>query len=60
VPETVPGDSFNDVALDPKSETVAGLVNYRFESPLVFFNADYLTSRVRFWLAAQIPRYVRS
>ena len=44
----VPGlDGYNDVALDPKSETVSGVVIYRFEGPLLFFNADYFKSRVR-------------
>jgi high affinity sulfate transporter 1 len=44
----VPGlDGYNDVALDPKSETVAGVIIYRFEGPLLFFNSDYFKSRVR-------------
>lgn len=44
----VPGlDGYNDVALDPKAETVAGVIIYRFEGPLLFFNADYFKARVR-------------
>jgi high affinity sulfate transporter 1 len=44
----VPGlDSYNDVALDPKAETVAGVIIYRFDGPLLFFNADHFKTRVR-------------
>lgn len=44
----VPGlDGYNDVSLSPEAKTVPGVVIWRFEGPLVFFNADYFKSRVR-------------
>ena len=44
----VPGlDGYNDITLDPKSKTVPRVIIYRFEGPLLFFNADLFKSRVR-------------
>jgi len=44
----IPGvDGFHDIAGRPEAETFPGLVIYRFDSSLVFFNADYFKSRVR-------------
>ncbi|MBI4526722.1 MAG: sulfate permease [Deltaproteobacteria bacterium] len=44
----VPGvDGFHDVNGQPEAETLPGLIIYRFDSSLVFFNADYFKNRVR-------------
>ena len=44
---TVPGmTSYNDLGLSPDSQPVPGMIIYRFEAPLLFFNADYFKSRV--------------
>ena len=37
----------------PEAKTIPGLLIYRFESNLVFFNADYFKTRVRAAVAAQ-------
>ncbi|HQR50557.1 MAG TPA: SulP family inorganic anion transporter [Methylophilaceae bacterium] len=43
----VPGlDGYNDIALSPEARTIPGVVIYRFESPLLFFNADLFKSRL--------------
>ena len=43
----VPGlDGFHNVATFDQAETIPGLVIYRFESALLFFNADYFKRRV--------------
>jgi high affinity sulfate transporter 1 len=44
----VPGlDGYNDICLSPESKTVPGVIIWRFEGPLVFFNADYFVARAR-------------
>ncbi len=44
----VPGaDGYFDISNRPEAETVPGLVIYRFDAPLVFFNTDFFKSRVR-------------
>lgn len=44
----IPGaDGFYDVHSRPDAETLPGLIIYRFDSSLVFFNADYLKTRIR-------------
>jgi high affinity sulfate transporter 1 len=40
-------DGFHDVNGQPEAETLPGLIIYRFDSSLVFFNADYFKNRVR-------------
>lgn len=40
-------DDFYDVAMHDGLETVPGLLIYRFNAPIVFFNADYFRARVR-------------
>jgi len=38
---------FHDISSHPAAETFPGLVIYRFDSSLVFFNSDYFRSRVK-------------
>jgi MFS superfamily sulfate permease-like transporter len=43
----VPGLSgYNDLSLSPEATPIPGVVLYRFEGPLLFFNADYFKARV--------------
>ena len=44
---------FHNVADYPEAKTIPGLLLYRFDSNLVFYNADYMKSRVRAAVAAQ-------
>ena len=44
---------FHSIADCPDAKTIPGLLLYRFESNLVFYNADYMKSRVRAIVAAQ-------
>jgi high affinity sulfate transporter 1 len=44
----IPGvDGFHDVRNDPSADTFPGLLIYRFDSALLFFNSDHFKSRVR-------------
>jgi high affinity sulfate transporter 1 len=44
----IPGtNDYHDTALHPEAEPFPGLVIYRFDSSLVFFNADHFKARVR-------------
>jgi sulfate permease, SulP family len=44
----IPGvDGFRDIQGHPDAETFPGLLIYRFDSSLVFFNSDYFKARVR-------------
>jgi sulfate permease, SulP family len=43
---------FHDITDYPEAITVPGLVLYRFDANLVFFNADYFRQRVRSIIAA--------
>lgn len=47
---------FHSVSDYPDAKTLPGLALYRFESNIVFFNADYFKSRVLAVVAAQQPR----
>jgi MFS superfamily sulfate permease-like transporter len=38
---------FHDIRSYPKAESFPGLIIYRFDASLVFFNADHFKSRVR-------------
>jgi len=43
---------FHDIADYPEAATIPGLILYRFDANLVFFNADYFRDRVRAVIAA--------
>jgi high affinity sulfate transporter 1 len=44
----VPGvDGFTDISEYPDAQTIPGLLVYRFDAALLFFNADYFKRRVR-------------
>ena len=44
----IPGEeTFANVFENPEARTIPGVVVYRFDSSLLFFNADYFASRVR-------------
>jgi MFS superfamily sulfate permease-like transporter len=44
---------FHNVADYPEARTIPGLLLYRFDSNVVFYNADYFKTRVRAAIAAQ-------
>src|SRR4029077_19096781 len=49
----VPGlDGYNDIAGHPEARTVPGTLIYRFEAPLVFYNVENFTTRVRALVSA--------
>jgi high affinity sulfate transporter 1 len=57
----VPGmNIFVNVATHPEAQTVPGLVIYRFDAALLFFNADHFKTRVRVVVAeaATKPQFV--
>jgi MFS superfamily sulfate permease-like transporter len=44
----VPGiDGFTDISEYPDAKTIPGILVYRFDAALLFFNADYFKKRVR-------------
>jgi MFS superfamily sulfate permease-like transporter len=49
-------DAFHDIKNHPKAETLPGLLIYRFDSSLLFFNSDFFKSRVRALVKAANPR----
>ena len=52
----VPGlDGYNEITGQAGAETIPGLLVYRFDGPPLFFNADYLKSRVRARVEAASP-----
>lgn len=53
----VPGmKGFHDIADYPRATTIPGLLLYRFESNLIFYNADYFRQRLRSIIAkAETP-----
>jgi len=56
----IPGtNDYHDTVLNPEAESFPGLVIYRFDSSLVFFNADYFKSRVRA-MVREAPAPVRA
>jgi high affinity sulfate transporter 1 len=53
----MPGsDEFHDIENRPEVQPVQGFVLYRFDSSLVFFNADHFQARVRALVKAASPR----
>jgi MFS superfamily sulfate permease-like transporter len=56
----IPGtNDYRDTATHPGAELFPGLVIYRFDASLVFFNADYFKTRVR-TLVREAPAPVRA
>lgn len=49
-------DGFRDIKNHPQAEALPGLMIYRFESSLLFFNSDFFKSRVRALVKAANPR----
>ncbi|WP_432723343.1 SulP family inorganic anion transporter [Jeongeupia wiesaeckerbachi] len=51
-------DGFYELAHYPDARSVPGLLIYRFESPLTFFNADFFRQRLQTLVDEQSPRWV--
>ncbi|XYI35980.1 STAS domain-containing protein [Cupriavidus oxalaticus] len=51
-------DGFYELAHYPEARAVPGLLIYRFESPLTFFNADFVRQRVLALAASHHARWV--
>lgn len=52
----IPGlDGFNDISLSDKARTIDGLIVWRFEGPLVFFNADHFKDRIELIISNTEP-----
>lgn len=49
-------DGFHSIKALPNTKPVPGMVIYRFDASLLFFNADYFKSRVRKFVKAAKPR----
>ncbi len=57
----MPGlEGYHDVMRHPEAQPIPGLLLFRFDSPLVFFNTDYFKSRIRAAVEAEKtpPRFV--
>ncbi len=57
----MPGlEGYRDVMRNPEAQRIPGLMLFRFDSPLVFFNTDYFKSRIRAAVEAEKtpPRFV--
>jgi MFS superfamily sulfate permease-like transporter len=50
------GTGFHDTKNHPQVKTLAGLMIYRFDSSLLFFNSDFFKSRVRALIEAANPQ----
>jgi high affinity sulfate transporter 1 len=54
---SVPGEEgYNDLSLSEEARPVPGVVIYRFDAPLLFFNADYFKARVLSLVDSATPR----
>ncbi|WP_430387466.1 SulP family inorganic anion transporter [Dyella sp. 20L07] len=51
-------DGFYELAHYPEAHAIPGMLIYRFESPLTFFNADYFRRRIMRLSKALHPRWV--
>lgn len=52
----VPGlEGYNDISLSPQAHTIPEVLVWRFEGPLVFFNADYFKCRIEEIIAETTP-----
>ena len=56
--QEVPGHGYHDIGETPNTQTVPGLIAYRFYAPLLFSNMGHFTQRVRDLVAAN-PSPVR-
>ena len=53
----VPGvEGYNDLSMSEDARPIPGIVIYRFDAPLLFFNADYFKARVLSLVDAAAPR----
>lgn len=53
----VPGEEgYNDLSLSEEARPVPGVIIYRFDAPLLFFNADYFKARVLSLVDSATPR----
>jgi high affinity sulfate transporter 1 len=54
---SVPGEEgYNDLSLSEDARPVPGIIIYRFDAPLLFFNADYFKARVLSLVDSDTPR----
>jgi len=52
----VPGvEGYNDLSLSEDGRPVPGVIIYRFDAPLLFFNADYFKARVLSLVDSTVP-----
>lgn len=53
----VPGmEGYNDLCMSEDARGIPGVIIYRFDAPLLFFNADYFKTRVLSLIDAETPR----
>lgn len=53
----VPGvEGYNDLSMSEDARSLPGIIIYRFDAPLLFFNADYFKARVLSLVDAESPR----
>ena len=53
----VPGEEgYNDLSLSEEARPVPGIIIYRFDAPLLFFNADYFKQRVLSLVDSTTPK----
>ncbi len=53
----VPGmEGYNDLSLSEDARPIPGIIIYRFDAPLLFFNADFFKARVLSLVDAAVPR----
>jgi high affinity sulfate transporter 1 len=53
----VPGvEGYNDLRLSMEARPIPGVLIYRFDAPLLFFNADYFKTRILSLVDSSLPR----